>query len=577
MHHSKQQPEACTVADIVDSYGEWTALAVSQLGDKKEYLVLGDQSGFAPIFYALLPGKAVIVSDTFSGAVQGFERLGGVISLNAPHYLTLISGKSNTFRNLISHETMANEINVLPYDSALYINHETASFVDRNLISAAQNLDDYNKALDYGIEFARGSIQRLVAASPHATPAITLTGGADSRAVFAILLGTGLAKEFGLWTIDPRGRTAPYQKRVYTADVEIANELRQYYDLHWMPPRRREKISVSYEESLAYHQSYNSNFAFTFGPSKAVAYNTHPILTLRGGGGEVLRGSVGARMASSKFAEHHQVGGELHPADWVVDHYLDSSFIVPQGKQQVYDYFKSALSHYTGDTLRQQIDAFYRATRNRGHFGHARKSAAANDYLMQVLTNPYLIRASEMMDYNDKITGKIVVDILDRTEPKLRTFPFENVTTSQQIMDSPKAKFTYANKHGWQTDYDRMKRENQPTQFRFSWEPGARGEHWNFQNFDSDLAFLQSGFSKILDFAEHEQRDVLEDQQKLTFKRQEERAIPVGSVSSKIASVLDVFEPMELDQPGRHYFTNASNRLIPASNYPQTLSAKYTF
>src|SRR5699024_12089678 len=107
--HSDKLPAPCHVSDIIDSYGEWSALAEAEIGGTHQYLYLADPSGFAPVFYSLIPGKALVISDTFSGAVQGVRRLGGPITLNLGHYLSLISGKSNTFRNLVSHDTMAHE------------------------------------------------------------------------------------------------------------------------------------------------------------------------------------------------------------------------------------------------------------------------------------------------------------------------------------------------------------------------------------------------------------------------------------------------------------------------------------
>src|SRR5699024_7697776 len=110
------------------------------------------------------------------------------------------------------------------------------------------------------------------------------------------------------------------------------------------------------------------------------------------------------------------------------------SFVAPRSEKIVRNHMGTVLSRHTKGSIRERVDAFYRSTRNRGHFGHARRSAAAQDYLMHVLTNPYLVRAAEMLDYESKIAGKFVVDLLELTEPKLRKFPFDNSTTSQQIM-----------------------------------------------------------------------------------------------------------------------------------------------
>src|SRR5690625_6180811 len=111
------------------------------------------------------------------------------------------------------------------HNKALYVSSNSVILLEREKLSGANIIQDYDSALDQGIEIASRSMKRLMTAHPGATPAITLTGGADSRSVFAILLTTGMAKEFGLWTIDPRERKSPSQKTVFTADIEIDNHI----------------------------------------------------------------------------------------------------------------------------------------------------------------------------------------------------------------------------------------------------------------------------------------------------------------------------------------------------------------
>src|SRR5699024_9528167 len=125
---------------------------------------------------------------------------------------------------------------------------------------------------------------------------------------------------------------------------------------------------VSYEESLAYHQSYNSNFAYSARPSKAITYDARPVITLRGGGGEVLRGSVGARVASAGFDKRNSEDDNRTSTEWLVDHYLQDSFVAPRSEKIVRNHMGTVLSRHTKGSIRERVDAFYRSTRNRGHF-----------------------------------------------------------------------------------------------------------------------------------------------------------------------------------------------------------------
>src|SRR5690625_358934 len=129
--HTDRLPNDCTVNDIVDSSGEWSALAANRDGAFSSYLAFGDYAGYAPIFYAIIPGKAIVISDSFSGVVQGFTNLGGTTSLNMGNYLTLITGRARTFETLVASQTMANEVSILRPDEALFVNNENAIIIDR--------------------------------------------------------------------------------------------------------------------------------------------------------------------------------------------------------------------------------------------------------------------------------------------------------------------------------------------------------------------------------------------------------------------------------------------------------------
>lgn len=578
LDHSIAIPSACTVFDIADSPGEWSALATTQKARFRKFLYFGDPSGFAPVFYSLIPGRALVISDTFSGIVQGVQRLGGNLSLNVEHYLTLISGKSTTFQNLISDQTMATEVRLLRYDKAITVDHERVDVFDRRILSRAQQFSDYENALDQSIEATATAIESLAEASTETTRAITLTGGADSRMVFAILVASGLEKKFNLWTIDPRVRKSPQQQQVFTADVEIANELRSYYGLRWMKPLPREKISVSFEEALAHHQSYNSNFAFTYKPSKALAFNSEALLSLRGGGGEILRGSGGARIAESRYEKYLENGGTQKESTWLAGEYTRGSFMTSATQPIVKTYLERTLDGYEAETLRETVDAFYRNTRNRGHFGHARKSMRGNDQIMLPLTNPHLLRAMELIDYPQKISGKLVIDLLDKTEPRLRDFPFENASTNRQLNNAPQHAFKFRNRDGWQKAFDSNDSLTAPTDFRPLWEPGTRGEISDSSISAKDFDFVSVGFDRLLDIVPNELRQLVSEQHKVSLGNYSDGIVPVGTMSAKVASALDVFAPMPLDRPGTHFFTGpVGSHRIPPSNDLANRASTYDF
>src|SRR5699024_10667307 len=185
--HSDTLPRPCTVGDIADSSCEWTGLAEEREGDHSRYFAFSDYAGFAPIFYAFIPGKAVVLSSSFTGAVQGLRSLGGRTTLNLGNYLTLITGRARTFETLIASETMANEIHILRPGEALSVEHQRVTIVHSAPLSPAATLNNYDEALTAAVEYTSRTISSVMSNNSGVVPLITLTGGVDSRLVFALL------------------------------------------------------------------------------------------------------------------------------------------------------------------------------------------------------------------------------------------------------------------------------------------------------------------------------------------------------------------------------------------------------
>src|SRR5699024_2636222 len=341
--HSDELPDRCTIGDIIDSAGEWTALAEQREGGFSRYLAFSDYAGYAPVFYAFIPGKAVILSSSFSGAVQGFISLGGKTTLNLGNYLSLVTGRARTFETLVASRTMANEIQILRPGEAISIEHDSVSIVDRASLSRAAQLTDYEQALADAVEYSRKTISRVLVNTDDATPILTLTGGVDSRLVLAILSTTEFMSDFQVWSIDPRDKTQPNQRRIFTADVEISNQIRKSYGLSWISEWKREKVSASLAETLARHQSYYSNYYFQFYTAKHIRVEQAPVLTLRGGGGEILRGSSNVRIANRRFEKYVASGGELDGAQWAAGNFIERSFVTNQLRPVVQDYLAQQL------------------------------------------------------------------------------------------------------------------------------------------------------------------------------------------------------------------------------------------
>lgn len=571
--HSERLPERCKISDIADASGEWTALAADTNGRKARYVIFGDRSGFSPVFYSLLPQKAAVISDSFNGVVQGLTKLGASPSLNIRNYLTIVTGKTATFDTLVSSETMAEEIHILKPDEALFVDHDSVKVFSRSSLSLLSEIVDYKQALSLAIEQTSQTIQNFVSTSENALPLLTLTGGVDSRLVLALLTQTDVLRRFKVWTMDPRKSRNPNEQRVHTADVEIANQIRRSYRLQWMSPRRKSKFSVSVEESLARHQSFNSNFSFKFLPSKHLTLVEHKSLTLRGGGGELLRGTTGARLTEARYEKYRQGGGKLTAEAWTAKDYLGrsplSDALRPLGEEFLREQFSA--SH---TSLRMKIDTFYRETRNRAHFGHHRVSAGVNDYIMQVLSNPHLQRVHELADYDYVSSNGIVLDLFTSTEPKLRKFPFESDEANKILHTPSRRGFKYKNRDSWSADFDLLGKQASPYPFLETAEPGMRGEDISRGIHAVAKAYIEEGFKILESLAPREFRGALERQHSTLISQVSKGNLSPGGVMAKVASAIDLVLPMPLDN-ARHFYTDldSSPRIAPRNSLQNAASS----
>lgn len=556
LRHSDALPAPCRVSEIADSSGEWTSLAMNREGngDQARYLVFSDYAGYAPIFYSLLPGLALVFSDSFSGVVQGLSSLGSSASFNIGNYLTLLSGRAATFDTLVSNETMANEIFVLRPNEAIVVDAENAFLIERAQISRSQGIFDYEKALTSAVQYSSNMLSRFISENLDKTQLLTLTGGVDSRLVFALLSTTPYLKHFQIWTMDPRKAKSAYQQKVHTADVEISNQIRQAYNLDWMPSRDRKKFSVSFVELLARHQSFNSNFSFKFSPSTYLAAEANPILTLRGGGGELLRGTGGARLASGRYSDYRKNGGSLEQVRWAAEDYLQRSVLTEDFYGIAKDFLVQQLNSYTAPLLREKLDSFYRDTRNRAHFGHYRVSESLNDYLLQVLSSPHFQRLTELAGYDYISAHGLVRDIFDSTKPKLRKFPFENASAHDQLHVSSRKGFKYKRRDGWLEDFDLIASSNAASPFGLASSPEERGESPRKSLHKTGIQFLSNGFALIESLAPGQYQAALREQHEMIMVAVKRGNLALGIVVSKVASAIDIAAPLSLSH-ARHFFT----------------------
>ncbi len=407
-----------TVRELSESPGEWAAMAHSNQSDGVEYLYFTDRFGYSPIFYSTQSQSHIVISSTFSGVVAGLRHLGEDCTLNVVNYSATIASNVPFFQNSFSHETMANEIFILPAKYALKITKIGWALVDRESLDGTAQITEYADALLRGVEQTKAVVDTIVASNA-LNRRITLTGGVDSRLCAALLSKSGKLQNFRVSTIDSRKWEGRPGQRGINRDIVISNEIRKKFGLEWWSLPERIKKPWEFIESLAAFQSYRSNFAYTFVPSAGHVRFAKPVISIRGGGGEILRVDATMEKIATEFetAAAQQASGCLDEGLWYANHVMRGSLLSGSLRSEAIERIAANFPRNYGNSFLERISKLYLDHRYRGHFGHQRQTTSANDIILHPLSNTYFLKSSALADFDSLKSGRLVLDIFEAADP----------------------------------------------------------------------------------------------------------------------------------------------------------------
>lgn len=421
-------PRTITASEFAPALGEWSAIAERTAADRtqtSEFLVFNDEFGYSPLFYTLIPGQKIIVSDSFQGVTYELmrNRVNPTLDLNA--YITTIITKDSRFSNPLAWQTSAAEIRLLPPHLAVHVAEHSITIVDRKSLL---NSDSSNSTtlIDQGIDFVTGTLKRLALNKEH-SHSLLLSGGVDSRVVLALVLAAGVNDTFAIRSNDPRLYKSKYSYRVFEDDFFISYAIGKHFGLNWLPPRSTSNLKTSLEEGLWISNTTSSNFSNAYPATTHHTIYATPEISLRGGGGEPIKGA-GFLSLVKQVQEHSSKTGSSSEAPfkqfqkWFVDNaIIDSSFgsTANESLSLVHQWIRSK-------SFDELMPSYYQHCRNRTHFGHAKFSSSTNLFAFQPLSNSYFYAASEKHPNPELRCYKIAREIFAATEPSLLDFPFED-------------------------------------------------------------------------------------------------------------------------------------------------------
>lgn len=528
-----------SVSRLSNTMGEWMAVAEKPAPNGTEFIVFADAYGYCPIFYAHLDSTRLVVSDSFHGVASAMERARTPRTINLANYVSSLTSRHSQFQGMYSDETMVNEIKIMRPDVFLHIGGSGGvDFVDRAELNTKIGSLDYDSLVRSGIELS-STIFGLFSGMESVDRRITLSGGIDSRVALALLMASDQHRNYKIFSVDPRSWHNENTVHVIERDIELADLMRRDLGLEWWHPGDRSAIETDFHESLEAYQSHRSNLQYLFRPSTSLTFHDRPTVTLRGGGGETISATSGARKLSTRFIESNS--GKA-PSSWIAEHLMKSAEIVPEAKADVREFLKSTYRASEGATLQESLDNHYFQSRNRSHFGHMRYSRTSNELAIHVLSNPYLLAASKLISFEDRARGALVRDIFRGSTPQLLQYAFASEDRTDYLREgSQPPKDTTSRK--WVSSYDETKLRSGKIHYLSGREANSRVANTLAASEVAATNYLKFIFRLIEDLASSSQRDVLAKQHALTMGSISRGRINVYHSIAKARSVVDGFIP----------------------------------
>lgn len=538
-HFSPLGSTRIDLTQALEASGEWLGVFRRETKTTQEYIVVGDPLGYCPVFYAQTP-SGLMISDSFPALSATLQRAGVDAAFNLPYYITSILNKHPHFDNPHLGTTMHTGVHILPPNRAIYVTPEGWSTVSRGQLYSSAIVNNYDELVNRGIDSAASTIQAL-ASDPSQHLGISLSGGVDSRLALSLISSSGMLNQFSVMTMDPRKWSNSGTQQVIDKDMSIADQIRREHGLDWSIDGDRCQLDFDFWDALELYAGYRSNFSYSFAPMNSFTVFNERRVTVRGGGGEMLRTTLtGARIteAVERRSSSQTGGNDKALTAW----YLASGQTPKTFRNIVSAQMEIAFSELPGQTVEEKMNFQYLFGRNRTHFGHGRISAAGNNAALHLLSNPYFILARDEVTFDERKNGNIVRDIFERTNPGLLKTPFENDASTAQLC-TPPLKEIASTTEAWTDSIDAARLQQGKVTRLLSWDSRRRGVHSPYNGQIAAGEFIRRGFRLLEDQLDNADRKAIQTLHFEALRRADKSARILFSTAGKLASALDVFSP----------------------------------
>lgn len=422
------EPPRLSLADAKNGLGEWFGVFRNR-HDETDYVVRPDSFAYQSVFYRIVPegrGNRIFIA----GSAQGLS------SLLRQHHVTTgidwveaaagLASSHNWAGTLNSVRTFGKDVFLLKPGEYIRINSRGVSVNSEAFFENDLN-KSYSELLDIGISKSI-DVLKYTSSLPLWQKRINLSGGKDSRIIMAMVTAAGLTQDYSITTMNPRKWAFPSARAGLTRDLLIADAMRRRYGMDWAPDDHQVRINLGFFDSLNYWQSHRSNRNYKF-PAQKILYHPENLhVELRGAAGESFRYFWTYYLKKLKgYSSLKNTASSFHEdSDTVFDEIYPSSAMHPTVRVEARDRLYETLSRLGGHTFRDAADRHFSGFRNRGHFGHVNYSLTQNALPVLPLSQPEFVQAGQLLSVEDRESGAVFFDIIERLDPKLNDLRFDS-------------------------------------------------------------------------------------------------------------------------------------------------------
>lgn len=412
-----------------DLKGEWVAILADK--DRTTFKIISDYFGFQSVFYRLdeisKSRRQLTVSTSYNSLIEYSKNNALPCSINEEQFYLSMAARNIRLRTAFSSKTFCREINLLKVDEYLYFDSIKNVFKVQNRPFLFDPLGrSYEELIKSGVDKAKQDIKSI--SHFYKDKRLFLSGGRDSRIVLALLSSLGLNEEYSISSANPSNFSG-YSKEVIQNDLYVSNYLAHEYKMKFSHMREHIRLELDFEESLKGVLSHWSQFSWIIKPMKRAMLPKNTYLTLRGGGGELIRASAASRKAIIDVKKNNPNFDILCIDDQVnelFDLFVNAESIPNEYLDKCRILFSEAFIFNKDFSLEQNIDWHYHYYRNRVHFGQYISSFGRNEITFHPLMQKELFYAANCHELTSRREGRVCYDIIESLDPLLNYITFDD-------------------------------------------------------------------------------------------------------------------------------------------------------